>query len=99
MNEPVNYSVSFSSEQIRSRPGYLMGIQVTTSGSPLSAAPAAAASVGWFDGTSVNYAMTLSHARVPSGYSYNWSPPWPLPFSQLWIEIFSGSPIVTTSWL
>lgn len=101
MNTPVNYMTSGGSELIKSGVGYFFGYQVT-SGSPLNAPQNVATVVAWFDsatGVGVTYRDMLAHARVAGTATQTFSPVWPLAYVRgLWLQVYSGSPVVTTSY-
>lgn len=101
MNYPVNYTTSGLSELVKASGGYFYGYQVT-SGSPLSAPQNVPTVVAWYDGTSLADGTSrrmLAHARVSGSVTQTFSPVWPLAFTRgLWLQIYSGSPAITTSW-
>jgi len=100
MIDPISYRTSGGSELIKSGPGMLHGFQVT-SGCPLFGAPTVASAVAFYDnvsGIGNTHVNMLAHARVGATETYAWEPPSIHVFGRgLWLEVVSGSPIVTTS--
>lgn len=101
MNEPINYTTSGGSELIKSGPGMLHGY-ILTSGSPLSSSATPDCRIAFHDrttGTGLTSNNMLAHGRVTTGGTIHWEPSWLHVFtSGLWLQVYSGSPVVTTSW-